>query len=705
MHSNFGYFEEEHLGKPYDINLLRRIYRYIRPYRKWFFLSILLALLTAAVDLSFPYIVKEAIDLYIVQTYRPVFEKAALPGMARLSASDLVETTTPAVRMMSNRAFKKIDPGVRDKLIRSGVIGKASFVRLLPDGETIKDLKKQAVSTYQSGGALFIPYSAVRKIPYGKLLRLRAGNLRGVAWMAGLYLIILIAGFFMQFFEVIALETMGQRVMQDLRVELFNHILRLKTPFFDTSPVGRIVTRVTNDIENLHNLFTAILVNQFKDVFLLIGILAVLFNIEYRLALLVLILVPFIVLVSFLFSRWARDVFRDIRTLIGQINATVQETLSGIRVLQVFQQEHRRAETFREINGRTYEANIRQVKIFAFFMPLIEIIGSFAVGLIIWRGGMGIVAGALSLGALVAFLSYIRMFFRPIRDLAEKYNIMQSAMASTERIFQLMDMEREHAEERNPSPTDSDVTVAKEAFERDIVFSHVWFRYGGDKWVFKDLSISFKARKTTAVVGPTGAGKSSMIYLLDRFYPPEKGVITIGSQDIHQVPLNILRGNIGFVLQDVRLFSGTLWENILLGAAEKDRAYAAEVLARLGVPDFSDRFQEGLETRLGEEGRGMSSGERQMIAFARAFAINPPILVLDEATASVDPLTERLIQQALHVLLKDRTAIVIAHRLSTIRQADRIVVIQDGHVAESGTHASLIKGRGLYARYNRIQEE
>ena len=702
MHANFGYFEEEHLGKPYDIKLLKRIYRYIRPYRKWFFLSILLALLTAAVDLSFPYIVKETIDRYIVQTYHPVFEKNGIPGLARLSAGDLVETTTPAVRMMANRAFKKIDPGVRDKLIRSGVIGKASYVRLFPDGETMKDFRKQAVSIYQSGKALFIPYDAVREIPYGKLLRLRAGNLRGVARMALLYLVILMSGFFMQFFEVIALETMGQRVMQDIRVELFNHILRLKTPFFDTSPVGRVVTRVTNDIENLHNLFTAILVNQFKDVFLLMGILAVLFNIEYRLALLVLILVPFIILVSFLFSRWARDVFRDIRALIGQINAAVQETLSGIRILQVFQQEHRRAEVFRKINSRTYEANIRQVKIFAFFMPLIEIIGSFAVALIIWRGGMGIIAGGLSLGALVAFLSYIRMFFRPIRDLAEKYNIMQSAMASTERIFQLMDMERETEEERDASSSESDVRFAKE-FEKDITFSRVWFRYGEDKWVFRDLSITFEARKTTAVVGPTGAGKSSMIYLLDRFYHPEKGVITIGSRDIRQVPLHILRKNIGFVLQDVRLFSGTLWENILLGAAEKDRAYAAGVLNRLGIPDFSDRFQEGLETRLGEEGRGMSSGERQIIAFARAFAVNPPILVLDEATASVDPLTERLIQQALHVLLKGRTAIVIAHRLSTIRRADRIVVIQDGHVAESGTHASLIEDSGLYARYHRIQ--
>jgi len=324
------------------------------------------------------------------------------------------------------------------------------------------------------------------------------------------------------------------------------------------------------------------------------------------------------------------------------------------------------------------------------------------VALIIWRGGMGIIAGGLSLGALVAFLSYIRMFFRPIRDLAEKYNIMQSAMASTERIFQLMDMERETEEERDASSSESDVRFAKE-FEKDITFSRVWFRYGEDKWVFRDLSITFEARKTTAVVGPTGAGKSSMIYLLDRFYHPEKGVITIGSRDIRQVPLHILRKNIGFVLQDVRLFSGTLWENILLGAAEKDRAYAAGVLNRLGIPDFSDRFQEGLETRLGEEGRGMSSGERQIIAFARAFAVNPPILVLDEATASVDPLTERLIQQALHVLLKGRTAIVIAHRLSTIRRADRIVVIQDGHVAESGTHASLIEDSGLYARYHRIQ--
>ncbi len=711
MHVDFGYYEEGKLGKPYDLKLLKRVYRYIHPYRMWFILSVTLALLTAGVDLSFPYIVKIAIDRYIVRAYYPLHMtgEGGDKDARRLQRKSL-PTTVPSVRMVARKDFKGMGPALRARLIHAGTIEDVLYVEIGKNRTVVRRLRRKGISVYEGELGLFVPYRALRWMTARELARLRAWNLRGVALMAGIYLLLLALGFFFQFFQVVALETMGQRVMQDIRVALYNHILRVETAFFDRTPVGRLVTRVTNDIENLHDLFTAILVNQFKDLFILLGILLILFRIQARLALYVVLLLPLVVLVSFLFSRWARDVFRDIRTLIGRINATLQETLSGLRVIQVFQQERRFFSRFKEINHQTYLANIRQVKIFAFFMPLIELIATFAMGLILWRGGVGIMGGAFSLGALVAFLSYIRMFFRPIRDISEKYNIMQSAMASTERIFQLMDMpaEPDLLTEEDASPMkDSGPNllsgVDSRVFKGDIVFSRVWFAYEPDKWILKGLDATFDALKTTAIIGATGAGKTSMMALLERFYTPQKGAIILGGVDIRLIPVSLLRRHVALVQQEVQLFSGPLWENILLGHPNPTPAIAREVLDRLGVSEFVERMPNGLKTFLKEEGRGISSGERQLISLARAFARSPDILILDEATSNMDPFTERLIQKALKVLLNGRTVIVIAHRLSTIRQANRILVVQDGVVAESGPHASLIRRKGLYHLYYQTQ--
>ncbi len=699
MQADFGYYEEGHLGKPYDLRLLRRLYRFVRPYRKWFVLSVLLALLTTAVDLSFPYLVKEAIDRYIVRMSYPVRVRALKGKKGKaFSAVAIVPTADPDVGMLPGRDFKRMDPRARRRLIRAGLIAETPFVALPADASIRRILREKGEALYQGRGTLYIPYRALKWIPARQLVRLRAENLRGVGLIAGIYLILLMLGFVFQFFQVVALETMGQRVMQDLRVSLIRHLLRLEVAFFDRTPVGRLVTRATNDIENLHDLFTAILVNQFKDIFILLGILAILLKIQPRLALYVVALLPLVAVVSFLFSRWARDVFRDIRTLIGRINAMLQETLSGVRIIQVFRQEARFNRRFARINHETYRANIRQVKIFAFFMPLIELIAAFAMALILWRGGVGIMGGALSLGALVAFLSYIRMFFRPIRDISEKYNIMQSAMASTERIFQLMDRPVEKDREGDGRPA-----VPEGVFRGDIVFSRVWFAYEDEKWVLRNLEVAFPAMKTTAIIGATGAGKTSMMVLLERFYAPQRGRITIGGVDIGDIPLGMLRKHVGFVQQDVQLFSGTLWENILLGVDSPSREKAREVLERLGVAAFLTRLPEGLDTRLTEEGRGISSGQRQLVSLARAFARDPRVLILDEATASMDPFTEQLIQKALKVLLQGRTVIVIAHRLSTIRRADLILVLEDGGILESGTHEDLMRRAGRYHFYFRAQ--
>ena len=701
MRTDFGYYEEGQLGKPYDLRLLKRLYRFIHPYRGWFVLSILLALLTAAVDLSFPYLVKEAIDRYIVRMTYPVhLEKLAPKDAGVFGAASLEATGDPTVKMMPGGRFKKMDPRQRRRLIRLGVFEETPYVSLPGNAGVIHLLEREGVHSYEGAREIFIPYRALKKIPVNKLIRLRSANLRGVAFIAVIYLALLMMGFVFQFFQVVALETMGQRVMQDLRVSLYRHILRLEMAFFDRTPVGRLVTRATNDIENLHDLFTAILVNQFKDFFILLGILGILFKIQIRLALYVVALLPVVVVISFLFSRWAREVFREVRTLIGRINAMLQETLSGIRIIQIFHQEAHFNRRFETINHQTYLANIRQVRIFAFFMPLIELIAAFTMALILWRGGVGILSGTLSLGALVAFLSYIRMFFRPIRDISEKYNIMQSAMASTERIFQLLDRPAEVAALPR---RDAAEEIDRVTFERDIVFSDVWFAYEKEKWVLKDLSVTFPAMKTTAIIGATGAGKTSMMVLLERFYRPQKGRITIGGRELSKIPLDLLRQNVGLVQQDVQLFSGTLWENILLGVPHPTREAAREVLEKLGVTAFLERLPDRLDTHLQEEGRGISSGQRQLISLARAFARNPQILILDEATASMDPFTEQLIQKALKVLLSGRTVIVIAHRLSTIRQADVILVLEEGKIRESGTHDLLMHRGGRYHFYYKTQ--
>ncbi len=703
MNVDFGYYEEGHLGKPYDIRLLKRIYTYLHPYRKWFFLSILLALITAGIDLSFPYLVKVAIDRYIVRISYPV-HLTAYPTH-ELTGIPYIPLGNKRIGMINGTTFKAVDPRIRYHLIHTGVIKKIPYVSISRDPAVVRFLETIHAGFYKGKRNLFVPYRVLRRLPLSTLIRVRRRNIKGVAGVSLLYLGLLIVGFLLQFLQVIALETMGQRVMQDLRVDLIHHILRLETAFFDRTPVGRIVTRVTNDIENLHDLFTAILVNQFKDFFILIGILAILFKIQFRLALYIVSLLPLVILTSFLFSRWARDVFRDIRTLIGRINATLQETLSGIRIVQIFLQERRFYQHFETINHQTFLANLRQVKIFAIFMPLIELIASLAMALILWRGGVDIMSGALSLGALVAILSYIRMFFRPIRDISEKYNIMQSAMASTERIFQLMDQRPETKGDLQPtisktSSTGETIEAPEDIFRGNITFSNVSFAYEDEKWVLKNLNITFPAMKTTAIIGATGAGKSSMAALLERFYTPQRGIITIGGMDLTRIPLAKLRENVGLVQQEVQLFSGPLWKNILLGIPDPSPRKALVILERLKVTPFLTRLPEGINTWLKEEGKGISSGERQLVAMARAFARDPRVLILDEATASMDPFTEHLIQRALKTLLHGRTVIVIAHRLSTIRQANYILVLKEGRLVESGTHDALIRLNGLYRYYH-----
>jgi ABC-type multidrug transport system fused ATPase/permease subunit len=556
-------------------------------------------------------------------------------------------------------------------------------------------LDKYGGIVVHGGDFFFISYDHMAKMDPRDLAHIRRRDIAGVARMAMVFVAVLIFGFALNFFQVYAMEYAGQRVMHDLRMKLFNHVQGLSVAFFEKNPVGRLVTRVTNDIQNIHEMLTSVLSYLFKDVFLMVGIVVILFEIHWRLALVCFTLVPVILLFTLLFSWKARTAFREVRIRMAQINSFLQESIQGIRVIQIFLRERENLTRFERVNQQHYMANMKQILLFAIFVPLIEVTATCAIALLIWYGGGKVVKEALSLGALVAFLSYLRMFFQPIRDLAEKYNLMQSAMASAERIILLMDNP-----ERIPDPI-SPIRVTH--LEGRIEFKNVSFAYRNADYVLKNISFTVQPGETVAIVGATGAGKTSIISLIERFYEIQQGQILLDGVDICQMEAGFLRSCIGLVMQDVFLFASSVDQNIRLGndsLSEEDVRWAAGIV---NADRFIHRLPMGYRQEINEGGSVLSAGERQLLAFARALILNPKILVLDEATSNVDTETERLIQGALERLMKERTCIVIAHRLSTIRRAHRILVMHRGRIREEGSHQELMRKKGYYWRLYRLQ--
>ncbi len=550
-----------------------------------------------------------------------------------------------------------------------------------------------------AGLDLVIPYltkEAIDRyiIPSAREVALRGKDVEGVLHISLLVFFILIANFGLNFFQVFAMELAGQKVMHDLRMKVFSHLQNLPVSFFDKNPVGRLVTRLTNDIQNVHEMFTSTLIHFFKDILLLVGIVLVLLYLNRELALVSFSVLPLIFITTLLFSHRARDVFREIRSRIAQINAFLQENFSGIRVVQLFNREEENARRFQRINEGHYLANMKQISVYALFVPLVEVLSSGAIALLLWYGGGKVIQERMTLGALVAFLSYIRMFFQPIRDVSEKYTILQSAMSSLERIFGLLDQEKSRFKPLSPE---------KEGVRGNIEFRQVSFSYNGEDRVLKEVSFSVYEGETLAIVGATGAGKTSLLHLLERFYEVEEGSILIDGIDIRERDIVQLRSQIGLVMQDTFLFSGDIEENIRLGDQKTNGQRVREVARMVNAEKLIERLPKGYHTKVGEGGEALSAGERQLLAFARALYTNPKILVLDEATSHVDPETERFIQEGLARLLKGRTAIVIAHRLSTIQHADRIVVLHKGRVREIGSHAELMAKKGLYYRLYQLQ--
>ena len=551
-------------------------------------------------------------------------------------------------------------------------------------------------------------------VPELKGLIPEASAWTGIGWLSLLLLAVLIFDFLAQYIQIRIMQRVGQQTMYDMRGEIFRHMQRLPMSYFDRNPVGRLVTRVTTDVDALNDLFAAGVVTMINDFFLLVVMAAWLFKIDKRLALDTLAVLPGILIVTMIFRKFVRDANRRIRTAIARINAFLQEYISGMSVVQLFNRERKAMDEFGKRNRDNMLAWRDAILAYALFYPAVEFLSFATIALIFWSGGNRILHGTLSLGILTAFTMYAQRFFRPIQDLSEKFNILQSAMAASERIFKLLD---------EPVSVDSDPNAIPLDHPRgEIEFRNVWFSYRRDSgfvltnpemnnvpepadedWVLRDVSFRVAPGQTIAIVGHTGAGKTTLISLLLRFYDIQRGQILLDGKDIRLIELQDLRRQFGIVLQDPFLFTGTIETNIRLGTPGIDRARVERAVEEIGLGEFIRSLPEGVSSNVNERGSTLSVGQRQLINFARALAHNPRFLILDEATSSVDTKTELLIREALNRLLSGRTSLVIAHRLSTIQHADRILVFHKGRLREQGAHQELLSQRGIYYRLYQLQ--
>jgi ATP-binding cassette subfamily B multidrug efflux pump len=520
-------------------------------------------------------------------------------------------------------------------------------------------------------------------------------RLEGVAAVSGVFLVSLVLTFFILYTQGYVMQWMGQRIMNDLRAQIFGHLQRLPVSFFDRNPIGRLVTRVTTDVDALNELFSAGLVTLFGDVVLLLGIVGVLFWLDWQLALVSFSIVPLLLMLTIWFRGRVRQSFREVRVKIARINSFLQEHITGMPVVQLFNREEAAFGEFSRINEEHRKVNVDSIFYYAVFFPGVELVTAIGLGLLLWVGGGQVVQGAVSVGALIAFIQYAQRFYQPLADLSEKYNILQGAMASSERIFRLLDTE---AAIQSPSEP-----YAPQAVRGAVEFDDVRFGYNPEEPVLKGISFRLEPGETLAVVGHTGAGKSTLANLLLRFYDVGGGAVKVDGVDVREWDLKRLRRSVAMVLQDVFLFSGTIGTNIRLGEEEIDEERMRWAAGEVHALPFIERLPGGLDAPVRERGAGLSVGQKQLIAFARALAFDPRILILDEATSSIDTETEQLIQKALDRLLVGRTSIVIAHRLSTIQKADRILVMHKGEIREQGTHQELLALRGIYYRLYLLQ--
>jgi ATP-binding cassette, subfamily B, multidrug efflux pump len=697
---------EDDLGKVYDSRIMNRLYRYARPYTGWLLLALLLAAFMSGTHILLPYLSKIGIDSYIVISGKML----DLSMYSSDEQNDIIERYRGRLHAVSNTGFVIregiMEPSDRARFDRDGALRKGTYYLLdmaRYDQETGEMLQNRihegllpATATLEPGHYtirsedLYLLDTDIRT-------RIRRPDLLSIRNIALVYVGILIVALGVMFSQVYLMAWIGQKIMFDIRMELFEHIQRLPIRFFNNQPVGRLVTRVSNDVNVLNEVFTSILVEMLKNLLMLAGIIVIMLKLAPNLALVTFCILPPMIAVTWVFKKKMREAYRLVRKKIALINATISEHISGIKVIQVFARERTHFNKFKDINDQAYKANMKELITHSLFSPFVVFLENLGIALILYYGGGQVVRNTITLGTLVAFLSYLSMFFGPVRDIAEKFNILQAAMASSERIFQLMDIKDEQDEDRGTE------LIGDGELKGDIEFKNVWFAYNDREWVLKDVSFSVKGGETVAFVGATGSGKTTIINLLTRFYRIQKGEILIDGRRLELYEKGFIRKNMAMVLQDVFLFSGDIRSNIRLNNHDVTDEKIYHVARQVNANRFVERLIGGYGHVIKEGGATLSQGQRQLLAFARALAINPALLILDEATANIDSETEQWIQKGLDYLLHNRTALVVAHRLSTIKKADKIIVIHHGRICETGTHKTLLAKRGIYYKLYQLQ--
>lgn len=702
---SYDHHDEETLGKPYDARLVRRLMTYVRPYSKLVVLAVVMLVAVTCFELAIPYLTRTALDDYIVASTRLIVDDGSDVAREFVAGheDDLVPVDAPSdgasgasvtsQYLLGAKTLSGYDPREVAEATELGVVSEGRYY--VADADFFEARTLDQTGFLPAGDLVAIPVERLDDFTREDLQELREGDLHGVARVSLTILALLALTFGFTLLQINMMEVTSQRVMYDIRMKVLRHIQKLSLSFFDRNPVGRLVTRATNDIAVLHEMVTSIVITILHDMFVLIGVIVVMLRLNWRLALVSFIVLPITAWITVFFGSRIRDAFREVRVKVARINASLNESISGMRVTQIFRRETESFRRFAGINHENFMAAMRQMRVFAMFMPLMELASSVAIALVIWYGGGKVVQATLSLGTLVAFLSYVQMFFRPLRNLAQQYGTMQQAMASSERIFMLLDDEDMVPEPANP--------VRPEEVRGRIAFENVWFSYVDDEWVLRDVSFTVEPGETVAIVGATGAGKTSIISLLERFYDIQKGRITLDGIDIRDMEKSFLRSHLGLVMQDVFVFAGDIKGNIRLGNDSIPDDDIRRVAKHVNADRFIEKLPAGYDEEVQERGVTLSTGQRQLLSFARALAFDPRILVLDEATSNIDTETEHLIQDALVRLMEGRTSIAIAHRLSTIQHADKILVMHHGKIREVGNHQELLAKRGYYYRLYQLQ--
>ncbi|MCG0276427.1 MAG: ABC transporter ATP-binding protein/permease [Thermosediminibacteraceae bacterium] len=681
-----GFHEDELQEKPIDLHIFRRLLKYARPYASLMVFCILLLMVVTAADLAQPYIVRSALDGYINAfkiPYLEVPQDKVPPGVHPVSWRDKILVRKSDLSQVPQGAthYRIVEQDGKYYLVQNLVAENSNVIIEAVNGEIVARQGEKLLKAFP--------------LDRDELNRFRARDVEGITRLSLIFLLILFIRFAVNYVQVYLLQYAGQNIILNLRKEIFSHIENMHLSYFDKNPVGRLVTRVTNDTETLNEMYTSVLVNMFKDLFLLLGIIIVMMRMNFRMALAALSVAPIIAVATVIFRNKAREAYREVRKKIARINATLSENITGMKVIQIFNREAKKFDEFDRINWEYYLATMRELRVFAVFRPFLDLLFYLSLSLLIWYGGPRVIRGTLSFGTLYAFVHYMGQFFQPINELAEKFNILQSAMASSERIFQVLDTESPIKDPSDP--------VAVGRFRGEIEFRNVWFAYEGEDWVLKDVSFKVEPGETVALVGATGAGKTSIINLICRFYDVNRGQILIDGVDIRNMRQSDLRRQIGVVQQDVFLFSGDIKYNIRLNNTEISDERIREVARYTNAHQFIEAKPNKYDEEVTERGSTLSAGERQLLAFARALAFDPAILILDEATSAVDTETESLIQDALEKITRGRTTIIIAHRLSTVQHADKIIVLHKGRIRECGTHEELLEKKGLYYKLYLLQ--